>query len=132
MKILAISGHIDQDTLGIKAYDSIDAAVYLEDLLAASKTSDGSTSTPMKDYFADIRVDPYLRHFKRKDGFELSLTLRYLVPASLEIEETRVRLISTSEAQTRDIWLSAEKPVKISKGLVRVMVVSKVRSHARI
>ena len=109
------SSHVEKDGTG-----------YLHDLLTASKRLNDSISTQMSSYFADIKAGPYISHFEDKDGFQLNLNLRYLLSAGLEVQQVQIRLVSASEGQARDIWLSAEEPVRIKRGPTMVKLWSNV------
>ena len=99
---------------------------YLEDLLLSSKDLKQQISVPMGKYFGPVSVDPYIRHYADKDGFQLQLRLHYLLPESMQAQKFRVRLVSCEEGQQRDIWLAADESQLMEAGTVKVMVGSKV------
>ena len=99
---------------------------YLDDLLTASKRLKDPISTQMSSYFADIKVGPYISHFENKDGFRLNLNLRYLLSAGLEVQQVQIRLVSATEGQARDIWLSSEEPLHMKRGPTTVILWSNV------
>lgn len=99
---------------------------YLEDLLLSSKDLKQQISVPMGEYFGPVFVDPYIRHYADKDGFQLQLRLQYLLPESMQAQQVRVRLVCYREGQQRDIWLAADEAQLLEAGTVKVMVGSKV------
>ncbi|MCJ1403199.1 hypothetical protein MMC11_006422 [Xylographa trunciseda] len=114
---------LDDDGL-IRSQNAIDASKYLKELLDASKGQNEPVAAAMKNYFSDIRLESSIVHFDSKDGFKLALSLQYLLPASLEILKIEARIISATEGQTREIWLSSEETMKVKKGLLTTFLVS--------
>ena len=103
-----------------------DGSGYLFNVIAASRLLNAPTTTPMDQCFTDIHVNPYLRHIKDRDGFELRLTLRHHLPDELSAQEVKVKLLNTAEGPTREIWLCAPGPVKVARGLVNIRVTTNV------
>lgn len=99
---------------------------YLEDLLLSSKDMKQQVSVRMSNYFGPVSVDPYIRHYADKDGFQLQLRLHYLLPESMQAQQVIVRLVSCGEGQLRDIWLAADEAQLLEPGNVKVTVGSKV------
>ncbi|MCJ1384935.1 hypothetical protein MMC17_008053 [Xylographa soralifera] len=112
------------DSGSIRNQNVVDASRYLQDLLHASKGQDEPVAAAMKNYFSDIRLDSSIVHFGSKDGFKIPLSLQYLLPAPLEILKIEARIISATEGQTREIWLSSEQTMKVEKGLLTTFLVS--------
>ncbi|MCJ1477365.1 hypothetical protein MMC13_006036 [Lambiella insularis] len=108
----------------VQAGDNISAKKYLNDLLTAAEKEGGPVLASMKDYFADIRLDPGIRHFEVKDGFEVSLSLQYMLPAPLRVQTIKARLVSAIDGQSRDIWLSRNEPMEIKIGKTAAFLVS--------
>lgn len=117
---VAVLGGVDH-TLG-----NVGSKGYLEDLLLSSKALKQQISVPMSEYFGSVSVDPYIRHYVDRDGFQLQLRLQYLLPESMQAQKVRVRLVCYREGQQRDIWLTAEEAQPMEGGTVKVMVGSKV------
>ena len=110
----------------IRSQNAVDASRYLKDLLHTSKGQDEPVVAALKNYFSDIRLDSSIVHFGSKDGFKISLSLQYLLPAPLEILKIEARIISATEGQTREIWLSSEETMEVDKGLLTTFLVSNV------
>ena len=102
---------------------------YFEDLLTSSKGLQQQISVPMSKFFGQVSVDPYIRHYADKDGFQLQLRLQYLLPESMQAQQVRVRLVSCAEGQQHNIWLAADEAQTMEPGTVKVMVGSKVRKR---
>ena len=104
----------------------LDTKHYLEDLLLSSKDLKQQISVSMDDYFGPISVDPYIRHYADKDGFQLLLRLQYLLSEAMHAQQVRLRIVSCGEGQKRDIWLAADEAQVMEAGTVKVMVGSNV------
>lgn len=107
--------------------DRVDAAGYLTELVSFSNQMPYDVSVPMAKYFADIAVEPYLRHYNDKDGFQIRLQFRHLLQDDLEVQKVRVRLVSASSNQAREIWLESLAPQTISRGLIKLWLDCNVR-----
>jgi len=103
------------------------AAGYLSELISTSKTLDVESSAPMNDYFDCIDISQFIRHFADRDGFELPLRLRSLLPEDLQVESVRVRIVCTEEDQRSELWLATKGPQTIKQGLGGVTLISHVR-----
>ena len=104
----------------------------LTDVVKASSLLDQHIVVPMNDYFSTIHVDLHLQHDAGTDGFRLSLSFHCLLPDTIESQEIKVRLISSTEGSNRNIWLAAEHTVKLTPGFCRISLASKVRAHYRL
>jgi len=108
--------------------DHLDTRGILNELLTSSNDLPYDITVPMAKYFADITVEPYLRLYDHKDGFQLRLKFRHLLQDDLRIEKVRVRLIHTS-IQGREIWLEGNEPVNLRHGPIRIWVHSNVSPY---
>ena len=104
---------------------------YLRHLLVESQKLREPLSVSMEDYFTDIHVDPYLDHFKHKDGFQLKLQFQYLVREETMFDQIQVKLINVDDKQAGDIWLVSEGSHTIKYGRVNVPVTATVCTLTR-
>lgn len=74
----------------------------------------------MAKYFSDVVVDPYVRHYDDKDGFQVRLQFRHILEDEVEIKTAKVRLVCANASQGKDIWLESTEPMRLRKGLNRV------------
>ena len=81
----------------------------------------------MADYFTDIAVEPYLRHYENKDGFQLRLQFRHVLEDEIEIRAVKIRLVSATSTTAKDIWLETPEAVTLEKGLSLVWLGCNVR-----
>ena len=99
---------------------------YLTDVVTVSKTFQEPIIVPMIGYFSKIQADTHILHDDDMDGFAINLSFQYLMLDSIESKDVKLRLISSTEGSNREIWLSAEVPIKIVFGYCKIALVSKV------
>jgi trafficking protein particle complex subunit 10 len=97
--------------------DEIETSGYLAELLASLSTK--SVTVPMAEFFGDILVEPYIRHYDDKDGFQLRVQFRHLLEDPLPVDRVRVHLLSASANSGRDMWLDSTTQFDSKQGMVR-------------
>jgi len=107
--------------------DAVGTAGIFQELIAFSEQLPYDVSAPMERYFGDITVEPYIRHFDSKDGFQLRLQLRHLLEDQITLSQARVRLISATSAQSKEIWLDNKEKIVVNKGMLRIWLSTNVR-----
>lgn len=103
-----------------------DPTGYLSEIISVSKTLDVEVSTPMNDYFDSIKLSKYVCHFADRDGFELSLEVRSLLPTDLQVDSVRVNIVCAEEDQRSELWLATGGPQLIKQGLGEIKLKSNV------
>ena len=98
----------------------------LTDLISASATITHQLTVPMRDYFDNIHVDPYIHQFEDHDGFCLHLLLASLTSDAIVAQEVRVKLVPADEDHQSELWLVATNITLSSQGNVTVSVGTKV------
>ena len=138
LKIVAKEAQRQRRRTGLRSYISskptagtterqiVDTRGYLQNLLSTSKDLKEPVTTPLKRYFVSIHVDPHVRHFEDKDGFELEVNVHHVMRNILVARKLEIRLVNAGEGQSRDIWLSSPSPVSLAPGRNRVSVLSNV------
>jgi hypothetical protein len=106
--------------------DKVDTTGVFRQLIAYSAQLPKDKNPLMAKYFCDIVVEPYVRHFDNKDGFQLRLQFRHILEDDIEIDQARVRLTSATGAQGKEIWLERSRPIEVKKGLCRLWLGSNV------
>ena len=96
----------DIGTQGTKA-----TPTQLASVIIASKGLKAPVSTPMKDYFDQVRVSPFLKHFPIKDGFQLMLHLRPLMLNNIQVDQIKIKIVSVGEKIPGEIWLVSDGPL---------------------
>jgi trafficking protein particle complex subunit 10 len=109
--------------------DCFDPTGFLTELLQQLQKSEADVIVPMSKYFTDIHIEPYLRHYSDKDGFQLLLKFRHLLPDTITADKVQARIISTSASQVREIWLHTNEQVQIKRGNTRVWLDTNVRIY---
>lgn len=104
----------------------VDTTGVFKQLIAYSEQLPKDKNPLMAKYFDDIVVEPYLRHFDNKDGFQLRLQFRHILEDDIEIDKAKVRLTSATATQGKEIWLESSGPIEVTKGLCRLWLSSNV------
>ena len=100
--------------------DRVDTGGVLHELVNYSQQLPYDVSVQMAEYFTDITVEPFLRHYEDKDGFQLRLQFRHILEDEFEIRAAKVRLVSATSTTAKDIWLETPEILTIKKGLTCV------------
>lgn len=100
--------------------DLMNTQGFLTELITYSGQLSYNVSVPMSQYFDDIFLEPHLRHYIDKDGFQLRLRIRHLLEDDLVVDEVKVRLLNSSDGQAGEIWLAKEGPLRLSRGITKI------------
>ncbi|KAH6642789.1 TMEM1 family protein-like protein [Boeremia exigua] len=100
--------------------DKVDTGGVLNELVNYSQQLPYDVSVQMADYFTDIAVEPYIRHYDDKDGFQLRLQFRHILEDEVEIRAAKIRLVSATSTTAKDVWLETPETMTVEKGLTRV------------
>ncbi len=106
--------------------DYLDTIGYLRELVTFSETMSHNVSVPFQKYFSNVHVEPYVRHFPDRDGFQLKLRFRHLLEDDILVHKASVRLTSTAPGHNRDILLESTEPVRLTRGSVKIWVCTNV------
>lgn len=109
--------------------DKLDTSSVLSELIEYSEQLPYDRTVSMSHYFDDISVEPYIRHYEDKDGFQLRLQFRHLLEDETTFDHAKVRLISANSAQAKEIWLESSEPIDVKKGLCRIWLGSNVSNR---
>lgn len=87
--------------------DRLDVEGYLDQVVLVSKQLPKSVDDLMTNYFSGVTVEPHIHHYvnPEKDGFRLRLRFRHLLQDDLRADSIRIRLISASPNQQKELWL---------------------------
>jgi hypothetical protein len=100
--------------------DKVDTSGILNELVEFSQQLPYDVTVQMPKYFSDISVEPYVRHYDDKDGFQLRLQFRHILEDGIEIKAAKVRLVGADSTQGKDIWLESSMPTQLKKGMTRM------------
>ncbi|KAL8841792.1 MAG: hypothetical protein Q9170_000825 [Blastenia crenularia] len=105
-----------------RGQDSLDLRQYLSNVLNASKSLSRSLFAPLYPYFDTIFVDPYIHHYKERDGFHMMLKLQNQLDEALVAHEVRVKLVGVNDQQPCAIWLSTVITELLQPGPNKILV----------
>lgn len=100
--------------------DWVNTEGFLTELVTYSGQLPYDVSVPMSQYFDHIVLEPYLRHYPDKDGFQLRLCIRHLLEDELDVDRVKVRLLSESSGQSGEIWLENQGSLRLSRGINKI------------
>ncbi|KAI4094195.1 MAG: hypothetical protein LQ339_007538 [Xanthoria mediterranea] len=103
---------------------------YLQEVINISRSLERPVSTPLHLHFEGVHLDPYIRHVDEEDGFRMSLQVRNIMSAAVEVQGIRVQLVSIEEEQRRDIWITNQGPDLLQTGLSVIILQSTVTCPA--
>jgi trafficking protein particle complex subunit 10 len=109
--------------------DKVDTTGVFSELIEFSGQLPKDRTVPIDQYFGDISVEPYVRHYDDRDGFQLRLQIRHLLEDEIDLNRAKVRLVSATAAQVKEIWLENLDPIHLSKGICRIWLGSNVRLY---
>lgn len=109
--------------------DKVDTTGVFHELVNYSQQLPYDVTVKMPQYFDDVSVEPYVRHYDGKDGFQLRLQFRHLLEDDIEIQAAKVRLTSTAQTPGKELWLENSDATQLSKGLNRIWLGCNVRSR---
>ncbi|KAF7590594.1 hypothetical protein BBP40_002631 [Aspergillus hancockii] len=95
---------------------------YVEELFRASSALQKEVSAPLSDFFADLQVKPAILHYKDKDGFQLQLSLRFILGKRVDVDSLKIRLVGAGGSQSNEHWLESSTKTTIKSSSTRVLV----------
>lgn len=104
------------------------ASQYVEELFEMASTLQKEVPAPLTDFFADLEVNPAIIHYEDKDGFQLQLSIRFLLGKKIDIDSMKIRLVSGGSGQTSEHWIEAPTKTTIKSSPTKILVDSAVRS----
>jgi hypothetical protein len=108
--------------------DKVDTTGVFGELINYSQQLPYDVTVQMSKYFGDTSVEPHVRHYDDKDGFQLRLQFRHVLEDEVEIKAVKIRLVSANSTTGKDIWLESSGPMQLQKGLSRLWLGCNVSS----
>ncbi|KAK1912404.1 hypothetical protein P3342_010005 [Pyrenophora teres f. teres] len=102
--------------------DKVDTTDVFHEIISYSQQLPYDVTVQMSKYFGDVSVEPYVRHYDDKDGFQLRLNFRHLLEDEIEIRAAKIRLVSAISNQTKDVWLEETGEIQLKKGVNRMWI----------
>jgi hypothetical protein len=101
---------------------------YVADLFEGAKGLQKDVTASLADFFADLQVDPAIRLYDDKDGFQIQLSLRFLLGPEINIDSVKVRLVSASSSQHVEHWIEGSANFTIKSSTTKILIDSSVRN----
>lgn len=102
-------------------FDREDINGYMREALLLSETLSVEISIPMHHIWSDIVVHPYPQALRGRDGFQVDVTMRYLLDEEMVTDQIAVRLASAVPSG-KHIWLESTPGPIMRKGTVKSFV----------
>ncbi|KAI1461790.1 trafficking protein particle complex subunit 10 [Annulohypoxylon moriforme] len=89
---------------------------FLDDLLATTKTLPNELRIPISSFISIIEVDGPPVYHQGRDSISLNLKVNSLLADDLRVESVKVRVVSTVNTSSKDIWFELDEPTTIKPG----------------
>jgi hypothetical protein len=99
---------------------------HVRNLFQASDALQKDVPASLTDFFADLRVDPAIRLFDSRDGFQIHLSLRFLLGQQIEIDNLKIRLVSAHSSQNSEHWIESSAKFVVKSSSTQILVDSLV------
>jgi hypothetical protein len=100
---------------------------HVSDLFAASGALQKDIPASLTDFFADLKVDPAIRLFDDRDGFQIQLSLRFLLGRQIEVDSLKARLVSANTSQNSEHWIESSAKFVVKSSSTQILIDSSVR-----
>jgi hypothetical protein len=104
---------------------------HVRDLFEASGALQKDVAASLTDFFADLRVDPAIRLYDNKDGFQIQLSLRFLLGQQIEIDNLKVRLVSANSSQNSEHWIESSAKFVVKSSSTQILIDCSVSTRRR-
>lgn len=101
-------------------------AGYVTDLFSGASAMQKDVTASLLEFFADLRVDPAIQLYEDKDGFQIKLSLRFLLGPQINIDSIKVRLVSDTNAQNAEHWIEASTNFVVKSSMTTLLIDSSV------
>ncbi|KAJ5865714.1 hypothetical protein N7534_000267 [Penicillium rubens] len=95
---------------------------HVRDLFEASGALQKDVTASLTDFFGDLRVDPAIRLYDNKDGFQIQLSLRFLLGQQIEIDNLKVRLVSSNSSQNSEHWIDSSAKFVVKSSSTHILI----------
>lgn len=101
---------------------------YVEDLVNSSQALQTDINLPLSDLFGDVEVSPTASHYEDKDGFQLHVSLRFLLSGDIKIDSIKVHLANTGATQG-ELWVENSEAATVKSSSTKLTLHSSVSFH---
>ncbi|KAJ5794006.1 hypothetical protein N7457_000605 [Penicillium paradoxum] len=102
---------------------------HVRDLFDASDALQKDVPASLTDFFADLRVDPAIRLYDNKDGFQIQLSLRFLLGKQIEIDNLKLRLVGANSSQNSEHWIESSAKFMVKSASTQILIDSSVNTY---
>ncbi|KAJ5332494.1 TRAPP II complex TRAPPC10 [Penicillium brevicompactum] len=95
---------------------------HVSDLFKASGALQKDMSASLTDFFADLHVNPAIRLYDNQDGFQVELSLRFLLGQQVEIDNLKLRLVSANSSQHSEYWIESRDKLVVKSSSTKILI----------
>lgn len=95
---------------------------YLPELLEAIDAVSVEFKNPLASFFSDVDIVGYPSYQNGADGFSVTIRLQSLLVDPMPIERARVRIVSATASNQKEIWLESREELVLKPGQNRITV----------
>ncbi|KAJ5717084.1 hypothetical protein N7488_002730 [Penicillium malachiteum] len=95
---------------------------YVSDLFEGLGALQKDVPTSLVDFFADLHIDPAIQLYDNKDGFQIQMTLRFLLGPQIKIDSIKVRLVSANSTQNSEHWIEGSTDFTIKSSKTKILI----------
>ncbi|KAJ5361455.1 TRAPP II complex TRAPPC10 [Penicillium brevicompactum] len=95
---------------------------HVSDLFKASGALQKDMSASLTDFFADLHVNPAIRLYDNQDGFQVELSLRFLLGQQIEIDNLKLRLVSAYSSQHSEYWIESRDKLVVKSSSTKILI----------
>ncbi|KAJ5950381.1 TRAPP II complex TRAPPC10 [Penicillium vulpinum] len=95
---------------------------HVRDLFEAASALQRDIPASLTDFFADLRVDPAIRLYDNKDGFQIQMSLRFLLGQQIEIDSLKARLVSANSSQNSEHWIESSAKFVVKSSTTQILI----------
>lgn len=99
--------------------EDIESEGMLQELLTSSEELPVEVIVPLTEFFADLLVDPYIKHSQDKDGFQIDLKIRHLLRDDIQVDMVRLKL-KAMDPPLRENWVECKGPMVFTTGINKI------------
>ncbi|CAG8279777.1 unnamed protein product [Penicillium salamii] len=96
--------------------------VHVSDLFTASGALQKEVPASLSDFFADLNVNPAIRLYDSQDGFQVELSLRFLLGQQIEIDNLKLRLVGANTSQNSEHWIETGDKFVVKSSSTKILI----------
>ncbi|KAJ5578108.1 uncharacterized protein N7459_007072 [Penicillium hispanicum] len=97
-------------------------AGYVSDLFEGIGSLQKDVTASLVDFFTDLHVHPAIRLYDNKDGFQIQMSLRFLLGPQIEINSIKVRLVSANSSQNAEHWIESSNTFMVQSSMTKILI----------